>query len=164
MSWYGDPDELERLAARLGARADTVREEARDIRAGAGAARWHGEAASAFTAALERDLAGLEQAARRFEDAAAQLRQHAMDVRETLARIRAVEAAVTGWFTDQARMVERAADALVDAVRDPLSAVRDAVVEPPWSQWPWRPGRLPLPGSKEWLDVGDFLRRQGAPL
>ncbi|MGH8886826.1 MAG: hypothetical protein ACRDYX_16990 [Egibacteraceae bacterium] len=76
------------------------------------------------------------------------LRRHAESVRERTAQIRAVEDAVTGWSAGQVRHAGRAAAALAD---------------PPWTGWPWTPHNLPAPGDRQWLDVGEFLRRRGVP-
>jgi uncharacterized protein YukE len=159
--WYGDPDELARLATRLARRAEGVRGEAVALRLRVARLRWQGAAADAFHAAFEHDLARVRLSAQLLDEAAALMRRHAAQVRETLARIRAIEAAVTGWFTDQLRTLERAAGAVVDAVTDPLGTVRRAVEDPPWTQWRWQPGNLPESGSMEWLDVGDFFHRAG---
>lgn len=92
MSWYGDPDELHRLARRLAAQAEHVRARIGLIRSPSSAPRWRGPAADAFHAALHRECAALERAAGALDDAAAALHAHADAVREALARIAAADA------------------------------------------------------------------------
>lgn len=164
MAWYGDPDALDALARTLERDADAVRDRARALVAAARDTAWVGDAAEAFRRSVDDDADSLGRAARELDEAAAALRQHADDVRAQLARIRALEQAVTGWFGDQLARLRAAAEAVADAVTDPLGAVRRAVADPPWSSWPWRPDRLPAPGDKAWLEVGEFLRGRGVPL
>lgn len=165
VSCYGDPDDLDRLARRLCAAADRVREESRALRAGARTIRWRGAAAEAFHRALDDDVARLARAATGLDDAAAALRRHAAAVREMLARIRAAQAAVTGWFTVQERVVRDASrqvgTRVLGAVTASAHALGEALSEPPWLTWPWSPDRLPADGAAEWLAVAGFLRRQG---
>lgn len=61
---------------------------------------------------------------------------------------------MTQWFGDQLRTLDRMADGVTDAVSQ-------AAKDPPWSVWQWKPHTLPVPGDKAWLEVGEFLRRQG---
>jgi uncharacterized protein YukE len=157
MSWYGDPDALDRLAAALDRDAARVRERAAAVRAVPAGAHWRGPAADAFHSSVVREAAALDGAARELDDAAAALRRHAGAVREQLARIRALEHAVTSWFSSQLSRLEH-------VVTDPLGSLRDLVADPPWASWQWRPDALPVSGAMEWLDVGDYLRTRGVPL
>ena len=164
MSWYGDPDALDGLARRLERDASAVRAQARALVVAAEATAWEGAAAQAFRRSVDGDAARVARAADRLDEAASELRRHADEVRAQLARLRALEQAVTGWFDDQASRLEQAARAVVDAVTDPLDGLRRAVADPPWSSWPWRPDRLPAPGDRAWLEVGEFLRARGVAL
>lgn len=92
-----DPDELDRLAARLAGRAEQVRRCATDHRHAGEAARWVSSSARAYRDQVARDTANVDRAAGELERAAAVLRAHAQRVRETIAEIAQVEAAVTGW-------------------------------------------------------------------
>ena len=93
MSWYGDPDGLHRLAAKLSAAAGRTRDRATDIRATTAAARWRGPAADAFHAAVLRESGILERAADELDDAARALHRHADAVRDELDRLLAAERA-----------------------------------------------------------------------
>ena len=102
MSWYGDPDDLDRLADRLSAGAARVRERAAEVRSTSASARWQGPAADAFHASVFREGALLDRAADELDDAAAALHRHADAVREEIARLLALERAAerlltTGW-------------------------------------------------------------------
>ena len=141
MSWYGDPDALDRLAVRLSGEAERVRVRASQLRAAPDGTRWRGRAAEAFAASVRHEATALGRAAAELDDAATALRAHAATVRHELARIRAAEHAVTSWLARQASHVEH-------AVTDP---VRDLV------------GDLPI-GAREWIDRVDDLRRLGVPL
>lgn len=137
MSWYGDPDALDRLAGRLAGQGELVRVRAGQLRATPRQAQWRGPAAEAFAASVLREAAALERAAGELDDAAAALRAHAASVRHELARIRAAEHAVVSWLA-------RAEHAVTDPVR---RLVDD----------------LPS-GAREWLDRVVDLRRLGVPL
>jgi uncharacterized protein YukE len=134
MSWYGDPDALDRLAGALGEQAVHVREQAGSVRSLPARAHWRGPAADAFHASVTREALALDRTAEELEDAAQALRAHAASVREQVARIRALEHAITSWFSSQVSRVEHVfAD-------------------------------LPLPGAKEWVEVGEYLRGRGVPV
>lgn len=158
MSLYGDPDELDRLAGVLQARATQVRQHAADhVRQGQ-AVRWVSTAAQAYRDRIARDRADAERAAESLEQAAALLRAHAAQVRETLALIARFEREARAWFEGQARsLAERVEDAVDTAGR----IVKDLVGKPPWIGWPIGPDNLPGSGDMRWLDVGRFMRGQG---
>lgn len=160
---YGDPDALQRRAAALGRDADLLREEAAALRRRSGATAWQGRAAAAARTGLDGDARRLEAVAAVLDAAAAELRAHAREVAHTLARIRAAEVAVRAWFSEQERLVAALAGGVRDALTSPLDSLGDALDRVPWRSWPWRPDRLPSPGSLEWLDVGDLVRRHRGP-
>lgn len=164
MAWYGDPDALDALARQLERDAGAVRDRARAVTAAARGTAWRGDAADAFRRTVDEDADHLLRAAAELDEAAAAMRRHADEVRAQLARIRALERAVAGWFDDQLGRLRAAADAALDALQDPLGTLKSVVSDPPWSSWPWRPDRLPAPGDKAWLEVGDFLRGRGVHL
>ncbi|MGH8887124.1 MAG: WXG100 family type VII secretion target [Egibacteraceae bacterium] len=151
MAFYGDPDELDRLAVRVSASAEDARAHAHALSWRCMAVDWESTAADRFRGTIEGEVAALRRAADELDEAAHMLRRHAESVRERSAQIRAAEDAVTGWFGDQARHLARAA----------VGAVSRTTHDPPWTHWPWTPHNLPPPGDKQWLEVGEFLRRQG---
>lgn len=91
MSWYGDPDGLERLALQLSAAADGARDRAATVRSSAASGRWRGPAADAFHASVAREARGLDRAAGELDEAAAALHRHAATVRAEIARLVAAE-------------------------------------------------------------------------
>jgi DNA anti-recombination protein RmuC len=156
---YGDPDRLDELARVLRARADVVREHATDhVRQGQ-AAHWVSAAATTYRERVHQDAAKAEHAAETMEKAASLLCAHADEVREKLALIARYEHEATAWFESQARSVADRVDSLVDEVGHLLKRV---VTEPPWSGWPIGPLSLPATGDMRWLEVGAFMRGQGA--
>jgi hypothetical protein len=149
---YGDPDELDRLAGLLRARATAVRQVADDQLRRAQAARWASVSADSYRDRLVADRAAADRAAEHLEQAAATLQVHAQEVRHLLASIAHAEREITDWFSHKTRE-------LVGAIG---SAVNHLIHgEPPWSGWPYTPQSLPAPGSKEWLNASQFMRRQG---
>jgi uncharacterized protein YukE len=164
VSWYGDPAALDALARQLAADAEGVRTRGRALEASVRGMRWKGEGAEAFRRAVDADADALHRAGRELDEAAAAMRAHAAEVLARIERIRALERAVAGWFDEQLRSLQAAASALADAVTDPLGAVRRGVADPPWTGWAWRPGTLPGPGDKAWLEVGDYLGSRGVRL
>jgi ABC-type transporter Mla subunit MlaD len=149
---YGDPEELDRLANRLRSQADAVRYHAEDQVRRAAAANWVSTAAQAFRDELARKRRDADRAAESLEQAATALQTHAQEVRQLVARIARIEQDVTDWFSRKAHEV---VDAVGSVVR------RIAHGDLPWSGWPYTPQSLPPPGDKDWLHVGDFMRRQG---
>jgi uncharacterized protein YukE len=95
MSWYADPESLDRLAAHLSGSAADVRDRARTVRATAASTRWQGSAADAFRASVLHQTRLVDRAADELEDAAAALHRHAEAVRAEIARLLAVERAAT---------------------------------------------------------------------
>lgn len=164
MSWYGDPDALDAAARQLSADALAVRGRARTIGHRVAAMRWEGEAAAAFARSIAQEADALHRAARELDEAAAALHAHAAEVRARLHRIRVLEDAVSDWFSTQLRSLRAAAEAVTEAVTDPLGALRRAAADPPWTGWSWRPGTLPASGDRAWLEVGDYLRARGVRL
>jgi ABC-type transporter Mla subunit MlaD len=149
---YGDPDELDRLAGVLRARAAAVRREAEDQVARAQAVRWVSTSAGLYRQRLAQRRAEADRVAENLEGAAAALRAHAQEVRELLAAIARAEHEVSEWFARTAREV---ADVVETVVR------RVARGDLPWSGWPYTPQTLPPPGDKGWLAAGEFLRGRG---
>ena len=94
VTFYGDPDELERLARIVRSHAEEVRERADRVRIAAHNARWHSVARECFIAEVENRARGLEKAARLLGEAADRLDEQARAVRQALAEIRAAQAAV----------------------------------------------------------------------
>ncbi len=149
---YGDPDELDRLACKLRSRAADVRTHASDQVRRAGSARWVSDAAEAYRNELAGRCRDADRAAAGLERAATALEAHAQEVRERLATISRIEQQVSDWFSRKAHEVKDAVEGLVRKVSDG---------EPQWSGWPYTPQSLPPTGDKRWLDVGEFMRRQG---
>jgi hypothetical protein len=92
MSWFGSPDELDRLARRLSAAAERARARAVEVRRGQ-PPHWRGPAAEAFAASVAEEAGVLDRAAGELDDAAGALHRHADAVRAELARLRALERA-----------------------------------------------------------------------
>jgi hypothetical protein len=138
VSFYGDPDELERLARRVRGQALEVRERAVRARAAAHAARWHSVARERFIAEVEDRVRRVEGAADLLGQAADRVDEQAAAVREVLAGIRAAQGAVLGWVAEAKAAAEY--------------AVAGGVPE------------LPPPGDRRWLEVADALRRRGVTL
>ena len=147
MAFYGDPAELERLARQVRGHAREVRHRATHGRLAAHAAQWQSAARERFIAEVDDRVLALDRAAGLLEEAGDRLDEQATAVREALAEIAAVQAAVIGWVVQAKAEVERA------AVRGVASVVA-AGNRPP----------LPAPGDREWLDVARTLRRGGALL
>lgn len=149
---YGDPDELDRLAGVLRARADAVRAESDQQVARAQASRWVSVSADAYRDRLAGRRGEAYGVAEGLEEAAAVLVGHAQEIRDRVAAIARIEQEVTDWFG-------RRATELADVVRSGVRRLVDG--ELPWSGWPYTPQSLPPRGDKGWLDVGQFMRGKG---
>jgi len=175
--FYGNPDELDLLAGRLEASAGNARARADALWFRSRGIEWESVTAGVFRSKIGEDVTALRHAAGQLDEAAQALRQHAETVRERIAQIRAIEYAVTQWFDEQRRRLYRLADEAVDTVvgagraagragygmvAEGGNTVLRLTEDPPWARWPWTPHNLPQSGDKQWLEVGAFLRRQGA--
>ncbi|HEV8556456.1 MAG TPA: hypothetical protein VGR06_08685 [Actinophytocola sp.] len=170
MSLYGDPDELDRIATQIERRADQVRCHAGEMESKAATTRWRSTSADRCRETIAADRSKLEQAAERMDGAAALLRQHAQALRELLALIKRTEEAVVGWFNQAIDRFNRAVERFQEVVEGVFEKVGEVLgvngdrpepPTPPWRNWPYQPGYLPRAGDKAWLDVGEFMRRQG---
>lgn len=152
MAFYGNPDELERLAKLLDGHAATVRQLTAEQLNRAKTAKWVSPAATAYQNLLTAKYKQAEEAAGGIQAAAAILRGHAQHVRQLLAAIDRIEQVVKDWF-------RAAANAIEEAVESGAAVMG----QPPWASWPARfqPQSLPPPGDKAWLEVGQFMRRTG---
>jgi hypothetical protein len=152
VAFYGDPDELDRLAKVLDGHAAAVRQLTADQLSRARTANWVSPAATAYQNLLVAKCRQADEAADGIEAAAAILRGHAEQIRRLLAAIDRIEQVVKDWMRAVARAVE-------DAVESGAAVMG----QPPWMSWPvrYQPQALPPPGDKAWLDVGQFMRRAG---
>jgi hypothetical protein len=78
----GDPAELELLAARIAADAEELRGRAGSLAGHAAAVNWESTAAGEFRQRVSQDVGALRLAAAELDCAAAELRRHAVTVRE----------------------------------------------------------------------------------
>lgn len=156
---YGNPDELDRLAKQIDQHAEELRRRASDMVSKAAAMQWKSTAADACRNAIGNDRGTLDSVAERLDQAGTALRKHAQEVREKIAEIGRIEHAVTGWFHDRIHDLERVGKGVESGVEHALGLGGSAGA--PWRSWPHQPGNLPPSGDKAWLDVGDFMRRQG---
>ena len=134
---YGDTDAVRALARTMRGGADAVRHEADSLAARAAASLWQGLAADAMRARVRAQAAGLRDAAALADDAAAALERHA----DAVDRLKALIAAI-----------ERKAMALVEAARDRLTGLVQAVLPDPLDEVMAR--FVPPPsGHRDWLTV-----------
>ena len=138
MGRYGDPEELDRLAAGLHRRADEVRGAALDHQADADRARWVSDAATVYRDRLADDRVRVDAAAAELDRAADLLRRHAGEVRERLAAIAAAERSVRDWLDRHAGPAGLLGPAVGSVLDD-----------------------LPAPGALEWLQRSAALLRVG---
>jgi hypothetical protein len=151
VSFYGDPDELDRLAKVLVEHAAAVRQATADQLKRAQAASWVSTAADQYKNLLRTKCQQAQRVASEIDAAAAILRGHAQQIRQMLAAIDRIEQAVTDWVSAVARKLEEALQSGA------------AGIGAPWLSWPakYQPQSLPPPGDKGWLEVGRFLRSVG---
>jgi uncharacterized protein YukE len=171
MSFYGDPDELDRIASQIEQRADQVRTRAGDLDTRATAMRWRSIAADRCRETVHGDRTGLDDIAGQLTEAAGILRRHAQQIRELIALIKRIEDAVVGWFTSAIDRFNQAVESFRNAVSDVVDSVGNFLgfggdpnpqpPIPPWQNWPHQPGNLPPAGDKAWLDVGSFMQAKG---
>lgn len=173
MAFYGDPDELDRIAADIEQRADRVRTDGAEMMAESEGMRWQSIAAERCRELIGGDRRALDESADGLDAAAAVLRDHAQTVREMIAAIKRIAENVVNWFNGAVELFNKAVEGFNNAVRDIADGIGDALglgggeppqpPRPPWSGWKWGPDNLPPDGDKAWLEVGDFMRRQGVP-
>lgn len=171
MAFYGDPDELDRIAKEIESKADKTRSDATAMSRQASKAHWQSIAADRCRELITDDVAKLHKCADNLDDAAAKLHKHAQKIREMIAEIKRIAEAVTHWFHNAVAVFDHAVDTFEHAAQDVINGAEDVLgvgsgdppkpPEPPWSGWPWQPHNLPPEGDKAWLDVGDFMAKQG---
>lgn len=171
MAFYGDPDELDRIAGQIETRAEEVRTRATEMDAKARAMHWKSIAADRCRELIGEDKRALHGVAERMDEAAAALRRHAQEVRELLAMIKNAMEKITGWFRSAVDTFNRAVEGFKDAVKDIADGIGDALgfgggdapkpPQPPWQGWKWGPDNLPPEDDKAWLEVDEYLRQQG---
>ena len=170
MAFYGDPDELDRIAARIEQRATDVRDHGLSMVTQAEAMRWKSIAADRCRETVAGDRTALDKAANGLDEAAAALRRHAQEVRELIAAIKRIAESVVNWFTGAIERFNQAVESFKNAVKDIAEGIGDALgfggdqpspPKPPWEGWRYGPDNLPPPGDKEWLEVGKFMQAQG---
>ncbi|MGH3831162.1 MAG: WXG100 family type VII secretion target [Pseudonocardiaceae bacterium] len=168
MSFYGDPDELDRLARQIGRYAEHVRTRGSEMAARASVMQWKSVAADRARDVVTGDHRQLDEAAHRLDEAAALLRRHAQEVREAIAKIQMFEREITGWFDSALKSFNQAVREFGDLMSDIAHGVahwfgggQPEPPTPPWQDWPHQPSNLPPPGDKRWLEVGAFMRKQG---
>jgi hypothetical protein len=156
---YGDPDELDRLAGQLRNKAAQVRQCAADHQRRGEASRWVSTTARACRDAIAADRAAADRTADAIEQAAVVLQKHAQQTRNEVALIAKYERQATAWFEHQARSLAGRVEGVLDSVEQ---VGKRLLSDPPWRTWPIGPDSLPAAGDMKWLEVGDFMRRQGA--
>jgi hypothetical protein len=98
MSWCGDPDDLDRLAGRLEADAQHLRDTAAAAVRAAQATRWVSTSAQRYREVVAADAQHAGEAADGLDRAAKLLRTHAEHVREIAATMARLEQAADDWF------------------------------------------------------------------
>jgi hypothetical protein len=96
--WPGDPDDLYRLAQRLEADAQRLRDAAADAVRSAAAARWVSVAAERYREVVAQDARAARDAADGLDRAAALLRAHAGQVGEIVETLSRLEHSAVDWF------------------------------------------------------------------
>lgn len=171
MAFYGNPDELERIAEEIESKSDKVRTDAKGMNERAAGMQWQSIAADRCRELIGEDVRKLGKCAESLDEAAAKLRDHAQRVREMVEAIKRIAETVSNWFSSAVETFNRAVEGFKNAVKDIADGVGDALgiggddppkpPKPPWEGWPWGPDNLPPQGDKAWLEVGDFMSKQG---
>ena len=96
--WSGDPDDLYRIALRLEADAQRLRDTAADAVRAAAAARWVSVSAQRYREVVADDARRAQDAADGLDRAATLLRAHADQVGEIGATLARLEHSAADWF------------------------------------------------------------------
>lgn len=150
--FYGDPDHLDLLATQLSAVANNVRHHAGAMTGRAHQVRWQSIAADRFRHEVESTRQTLISKADAIDAAAAALRAHAAVVRSRIAEIAAIEQAALRWLGSEVHQGETTAEQGLSGIWQKAQEIGLGL------------SSLPPSGSKEWLDVGDRLKRSGVHL
>ena len=137
--FYGNPDNLDQLAGSISVLAERVRDHTWSLVQRTSAIQWESTAADLFRQRVDLNATRLADTATELDAVAAVIRVHAQTVRQHLQEIHRIEQTVTSWLAAAPHLAEDAAEGAALPVL----------------------ARLPAPGSKEWLHVGDTLRRMG---
>jgi hypothetical protein len=96
--WYGDPDDLDRLAGRLAADAQQVRDAATGAVRAAQAAHWVSASAQRYRDVVADDARKARDVADGLDRAAVLLRAHADQLREIGSTLARLEHSAADWF------------------------------------------------------------------
>ncbi len=161
---YGEPRRILESAARLDARADDIRHRAAELFAAARRTRWVSLASDRMGNRIRREYEELLRVARRYEDAAAAVREHAARVQQVLDLIEQIERRVRALVAGAWERIHTVWDVAVGTVGAAVSGVVDAVggvfgteAEAPdpqeLSDRRLVATELPPEGHRDWLDV-----------
>ena len=126
--WHGDPDDLYRLASRLEADAQRLRDTAADAVRAAAAARWVSVAAQRYRDVVAADARCTQDAADGLDRAAGLLRAHAAQVGEIVETLSRLEHSAVDWFRSHLSSVSlsRAQAELLPGLAGRLRAAADS--------------------------------------
>lgn len=155
---YGDTRVIRRQADRMDQRANDLRAQGRALVAAADATGWVSLSGDRMKARVAERRAGLDATAAAYEEAAAELRQHAKEVEELKHLISLIEDKVRGLISGA---VDRLKDVAGDVVDTVVGGVRNVFGggdhEPSAEDQRLASYAPPPPGDKAWLDVPDDL-------
>jgi uncharacterized protein YukE len=164
MAFYGNPDDLERIASEINTDAAHVRDRATQLVNRAASMQWHGTAADRFRELAREDRDKLFEAGDGLDHAADELRKHAGTVRERLALISKFENQVSDWFQGAVSWFNNAVHEVASGVKSVWNHFFDSEESRPTKPWAglrYGPDNLPEAGHKDWIDVGEYMQKNG---
>ena len=164
MPFYGNPDDLERIASEINGQASHVRDRATELVNKAAAMQWHGIAADRFRELAGEDRDKLNNASSGLDGAADELRKHAQTVRERLALIKKFEETVGDWFHNAVSWFNNAVHDIASGVKSVWNhffGSEESRPTEPWAGLKYDPNNLPEPGHKDWIEVGEYMQKNG---
>lgn len=156
---YGSPEAIEELAARLRSQIEIMRTTGAKVHSDVLKTNWLGAAGTSYKDRAEQDWLWAQSLAGQVDGIASLLDLHANQLRTTLAMISRAEQAIRNWFNQAQHVITSAIQQAQDAASDAIHHLTN--LRPPWEGWRWQPHNLPESGSKDWLDVADFMKNQG---
>lgn len=147
---YGEPRKIREVAARLDARAEALRTQARELHARSHDIEWRSVAADRMRESAGDRRDELVAVARDYEEAARRVREHADKVQELIDLIASIERQATTLINAALDRAKAAYDSVVNGIKDALTPGDEADYKLAATQ-------TPPSGHKDWLDIPEVV-------
>lgn len=147
---YGEPHKIREVAERLERRAEQLRSEADELHTASETSPWVSVAGDRMRDHARERRDELLGVARKYDEAAERIRDHAAEVQRLLDLIAAIERQVRA-------IIGEAVSRIKDAVSAIAGGIKDALTPGDEDDKRLAETSTPPPGHKDWLDMPDVV-------